>query len=158
MEIELKQATESDIPAIYQMQKSSFKELLAKYKDYDTNPGAEDIHKITEKFNQSNTCYLLIINDHTICGAIRIVTEKYAYRVSPVFIIPEYQNNGIAQTVFKIIESKFTVNKDWILSTIKEENKNCYLYEKIGYHKTGREEVIKNGMTLVYYEKKVPNN
>ena len=139
------------------MQQKAFSELLQKYQDYNTNPGAENETRITEKFNQVNTrYYLIILNEHIICGAIRIVIEDNAYRVSPVFIIPEYQNNGIAQKVFALIEKKHTTKKTWMLSTIKEEKKNCYLYEKIGYRRTGKEEVIQNGMTIVFYEKKCP--
>jgi len=40
------------------------------------------------------------------------------------------------------------------LDTILEEAGNCHLYEKIGYMKTGKTEVINEKMTLVFYEKK----
>jgi hypothetical protein len=39
----------------------------------------------------------------------------------------------------------------WELDTIKQEGKLCHLYEKMGYKQTGREETIKEGMTLVFY-------
>ena len=39
------------------------------------------------------------------------------------------------------------------LDTIQEEAGNCHLYEKIGYKKSGRTEVINERMTLVFYEK-----
>ena len=41
----------------------------------------------------------------------------------------------------------------WFLDTIKEEARNCHLYEKIGYKKTGKSEAVNEKMTLVYYEK-----
>ncbi len=41
----------------------------------------------------------------------------------------------------------------WFLDTIQEEAGNCHLYEKIGYKKSGRTEVINERMTLVFYEK-----
>lgn len=45
-------------------------------------------------------------------------------------------------------------NENWELDTILQESKNCYLYEKMGYCRTGKTEVINERLTLVFYEKK----
>ena len=42
-----------------------------------------------------------------------------------------------------------------ILSTILEESRNCYVYEKAGYRKTRAVETLKEGMHLVRYEKTI---
>ena len=42
---------------------------------------------------------------------------------------------------------------NWKLDTVLQEKKNCYLYEKMGYHQTCETEVINERLTLVYYEK-----
>ncbi|AHF06030.1 GNAT family acetyltransferase [Desulfitobacterium metallireducens DSM 15288] len=47
--------------------------------------------------------------------------------------------------------------KTWELDTILQERRNCYLYEKLGYKKTEKTEVINDKMTLVFYEKLVLN-
>jgi len=39
------------------------------------------------------------------------------------------------------------------LDTILQEKSNCYLYEKIGYKKTGQIEKINENMDIIYYEK-----
>lgn len=39
------------------------------------------------------------------------------------------------------------------LDTILQEKGNCYLYEKMGYRKTGKTEKINDRLTLVFYEK-----
>lgn len=41
----------------------------------------------------------------------------------------------------------------WKLSTILEEKGNCYLYEKLGYHPTGKIQVINDRLTLIFYHK-----
>ena len=41
----------------------------------------------------------------------------------------------------------------WELSTILEEKGNCYLYETLGYHSTGKTQVINDRLTLIFYEK-----
>ena len=42
---------------------------------------------------------------------------------------------------------------NWCLDTILQETGNCYLYEKLGYKKTGVTEKINDYMDIVYYEK-----
>ena len=42
---------------------------------------------------------------------------------------------------------------NWSLDTILQEKGNLYLYEKMGYHQTGRIENINDRMDIVYYEK-----
>lgn len=75
-------------------------------------------------------------------------------RAAPVFILPAYQGKGYAKEVFRQLEQMYSQVNAWKLDTIKEEPGRCGLYEAIGYCLTGREETIKPGMTLVYYEKK----
>jgi hypothetical protein len=68
--------------------------------------------------------------------------------------LPEYQNKGIAQKVFEIIEEKYKPENGWCLDAILQETGNCYLYEKMGYNRTGKIEKINDRMGIVYYEKK----
>ncbi|MDF2504080.1 MAG: acetyltransferase [Clostridium sp.] len=79
--------------------------------------------------------------------------ENKHNRVSPVFVLPEYQGIGIAQKVFQIVEQIYCNVHVWELDTILQEQGNCYLYEKLGYERTGKTEIINSKMTLVYYEK-----
>ena len=54
----------------------------------------------------------------------------------------------------KLIKAeKLHGNDNWSLDAILEEKGNCYLYEKMGYHKTGKLWKINEKMTIVYYEK-----
>ena len=94
--------------------------------------------------------------ENTSVGAIRInkLENGLKCRISPIFILPKYQNKGIAQKVFKIIEEKYKPEKGWVLDTILQEEGNCYLYEKMGYKRTGKTEKINERMDIVYYEKK----
>jgi GNAT superfamily N-acetyltransferase len=157
--IVLKKATLDDAEEIHRMQLRSFKPLLEKYRDYDISPGAEPLQKVVDRLCQSFTRYYLIEADRITVGAIRVVLldEGNRCRISPVFIIPEYQNKGIAQRVFSQIETMYNPIRGWELETILEEKGNCHLYEKLGYEKTGRYEKIHDTMTIVYYEKIIRN-
>lgn len=155
MKIELIKARLKDAKEIWEMQIKSFKELLDKYQDFETNPANEFISNIEMRLKQNFTFFYFICIDNKKVGAIRIIDHKEENknkRISPIFILPKYRNKGIAQSVIKICE-EIHGNNNWELSTILQEKGNCYLYEKLGYHSTGKTQVINDRLTLIFYEK-----
>ena len=143
MNIQLLTATESDIKVIWQMQIESFAELLEKYQDYETNPAAESCERIRQRFEQPFTHYYFIIADNEIVGFIRVVDKKdnSKKRISPICILPKYRNKGYAQAAIKEAEQIHGAD-NWSLDTIITEQSNCYLYEKMGYHRTRKTKKI----------------
>ena len=155
MDIKLIAANLEDLDTILQMQKDAFSELYAKYQDTETSPATEKYENILFRFNQPETTYYFIMADNVKVGVIRIVDCKNGItrkRISPVFIMPEYRNKGYAQQAIKGAE-RIHGKQNWKLGTILQEKGNCYLYEKLGYHQTGKTEQINDKMTIVYYEK-----
>ena len=155
MKIELIRASLKDAKEIWEMQVKSFKNLLDKYQDFETNPASETILNVEMRLKQNFTFFYFIFIDNKKVGAIRVVDYKEKNtnkRISPLFILPEYRNKGIAQSVIKICE-EIHGNTNWELSTILEEKGNCYLYEKLGYHPTGKTQVINDRLTLIFYHK-----
>lgn len=157
MKVELRRAGPEDAEKIYGMQIRAFKPLLDKYRDVNTNPGAEPFEKILGRLKQEQTHFYIIYYENSAAGAVRIIMQENGdrCRISPLFVLPEYQNRGIAQQVFKIIEERYRPKNGWELDTILEERRNCHLYEKMGYKKTGEYRKVNDKMTLVYYEKPV---
>lgn len=152
--INLIKAVRFDCEEIQKIQQKSFAQLLEKYQDFDTNPATETLEVIQYKFDQDTTTYYFIMLDDIKIGVIRVVCiDENTMRISPMMILPEYQNKGYAQKVLNQIEKLYSDINIWLLDTIKQEEKLRYLYEKIGYKKTGKEEDIKQGMTIVYYQK-----
>lgn len=70
-----------------------------------------------------------------------------------MFIHPEFQGKGIAQKVLLLIEEMFPEAMSWELATILEEERNCFLYEKIGYKRTEVIKKLNDKATLIYYKK-----
>lgn len=156
MKIKLLRADINDAKELHTMQIESFRELLDKYQDFDTNPGNESIENVKARLKQDFTYFYFICIGLQKVGAIRIVDKKEAgknKRISPLFILPEFQGQGIAQKAIRLCEEIHGDN-DWELATILQEQKNCHLYEKMGYRKTGKTEVINERLTFVFYEKK----
>lgn len=99
------------------------------------------------------------VEDAVQNGAIRIrhyqgnIRLSNANWISPVFVIPAFQNHGIAQ---KAIQKAFALYPQiitWKLDAIKQEAGNCHLYEKCGFVRTGKEHIVNEYMTLVVYER-----
>lgn len=153
MKIALTKAVFDDCPEIYDLQIKSFKDLLDKYQDYDFNPGAEQIQKTIQRFNEPITDFWLITLDTNRIGAIRICNFGKLCKLKQIFILPEYQGNGYAQEAIRLVEACYPNAVRWELDTILQEEKLCYLYEKMGYTRTGETRVIKEGMDLVFYAK-----
>lgn len=154
MNLHLIKANIEDSEEIHEMQLKGYKALLEKYNDYDTNPGAETLERVERRFGFDNVDQYFISLAGENIGYIRIQRlDEDTYRLSQMFIMPEYQDNGYAQTAIKQAESFYPKAKKWVLDTIKQESKLCYLYEKMGYKLIGVERNIKAGMDLVDYAK-----
>ena len=152
--MELKRASVDDLDKIWRMQKEAFAELLDKYQDFETSPGSEAKERVEAKLLQEYTYFYYIVQDEQTVGAIRVVDKQDGSRkrISPLFIMQQYRNRGFAQKAIEAAEEKH--GKDnWELATILQEEMNCYLYEKMGYKKTGKTEKINGKMDIVYYEK-----
>lgn len=156
MEVSLCKADLNNAVTIHDMKVRSFMPLLEKYQDFETSPANETIERIIAQINQSFTDYYIIHHHEAAVGGIRIVKrDNQIYSISPIFILPEHQGKGIAQKVFTMVEQIYDDAKSWTLGTILQEKGNCYLYEKIGYKKTGATKAINDKMTMVFYEKHV---
>ena len=176
-EVELILATVDDAELIHQMQYESFLPLYEKYHDDETTPVNENIDKVIYKVTHSNSQYYLIKLGEENVGAIRIANkikknqdsencdsngnleqDKPEYvqdvlYISPLFILPEYQNRGIGQTAIRKVFGLYPDAVTWRLDTIKQEKGNCHLYEKCGFVTTGGEHIVNENMTLIDYEK-----
>ena len=132
----------------------AFSKLYKKYQDTETSPATEPVEKVLGRLQQPFTYYYLIECDDKVVGAIRVVDKKEdgkAKCISPIFVLEQFRNRGIAQAAI-IAAEKIHGSEHWELDTILEEEGNCYLYEKMGYYKTGKTEKINDRLTLVHYK------
>ena len=154
MNIILKKAEVKDADILHNLKVESFLPLLRVYEDFDTSPATEYLNKIVSQIKHPQTDYYLINYKGIDIGGIRIVKAfDNSHRVAPIFLLPKFHNLGIAQEVFKQIEKIYNHASSWQLDTILEESNLCYLYEKIGYIKTGKTKILKDKFTIVFYEK-----
>lgn len=144
-----------DAHNLWEMQVEAFHDLYQRYQDTETSPATETVDKIIRRLQQPFTYYYYIQENGETVGAVRVVDKKdksIPKRISPIFIMPQYRNHGMAQKAIRAVE-ELHGSSNWELDTILQEKGNCYLYEKIGYHQNGKTEIVNDKMTLVYYKK-----
>ena len=139
---------------IWLMQKKAFGGLLEKYHDYGISLASESYERIIEKYEMEGSFYYFISDSGVNVGVIRIIDKNDGSRkrISPIWIMPEHRNKGYAQAAIKEAERIHGAD-NWSLDTILQEKGNLHLYEKLGYHRTGKIEKINDRMDIVYYEK-----
>ncbi len=154
MSVILKETVKEDIETIWKMQVEAFSGLLEKYKDYDLSPGAESVDRIRARFEQEGSKYYFIVSDDKTVGVVRVIDKKDGSRkrISPIWIMTEFRNKGYAQMAMEEAEKLYGPD-NWCLDTILQEKGNLHLYEKMGYHQTGKIEHINERMDIVFYEK-----
>lgn len=154
MSVTLRQAKSDEVQKIWEMQIEAFRELLEKYQDYDLSPSAEPVDKVIARFEQPWTKYFFIEAEGTDVGVIRVVDKNDGSRkrISPLWIMKEFRGRGYAQDAILAVEELYG-SDNWSLDTILQEKGNIHLYEKMGYHRTGKVEHINDKMDIVFFEK-----
>ncbi|MBR1735294.1 MAG: GNAT family N-acetyltransferase, partial [Alphaproteobacteria bacterium] len=117
-----------------------------------TNPVNESTDKILQKLKQTDSHFYLIKFENNFVGGIRIVVKNNRKRISPLFVLPQYRNKGIAQKAISELE-KIYGRDNWELETIQTEKIGRHLYEKMGYRLEGKTTIVNDKLTLVSYRK-----
>ncbi|MFF2754940.1 GNAT family N-acetyltransferase [Psychrobacillus sp. NPDC058041] len=150
--ISLKKATFHDTETLFELQKKVFTPLYEKYEDHETSPVHQTFDRFKERLNTGD--FYKIIYTNALVGSVHVYSKSPGVmRLHMINILDEYQGKGIAQQVISRLESMYPEVTKWELDTILEEEKNCYLYEKMGYVQTEDKWKINDKMTLVHYVK-----
>ncbi|MFF2479582.1 GNAT family N-acetyltransferase [Paenibacillus sp. NPDC058071] len=157
MDVELALAAAEDAESLYDIQTRAFRPLYEKYKDTQTNPANESLGRMRERIANPHGVFYKIMAEGCLAGGICVLwsEERKRCRISPMFIDPAFQGQGIGQLAIALAFDQFPQAIVWELSTIKEEKRNCHLYEKMGFQCTGMQRQMNKRATLVAYEKKI---
>ena len=151
---QLKNIKKNELLKAYFMHWQGFMPTFLKYFDR-INPIFTTPVKFCKSFQSQKLHMFWILCDDSYAGQIWIKDNGETAYLARLFILSKYQNKGTAQTAIHLAEELFPNVNVWRLDTIKEEDKNCHLYEKLGYIPFGTEKIINKRMTIIEYEKKV---
>ncbi len=153
--VKLEEARFDELPMLHKMQIESFMPLYEKYHDAGS-PAVESLERIQKRAERPNRKYYFIVKDGARVGAINLghndPEEKQVSFISPIFILPEFQNRGIGYAAIMKAFQLYPDVRVWKLETILQEPANCHLYEKCGFKRIGEEKIVNDAMTLIDYE------
>lgn len=98
--------------------------------------------------------YYLIKFQNEFIGGLRAVEKQDGvFSISPMFVLPEFQNKGIGYVVIQKVLTLYPHAIAWRLVTILQEKRDCHFYEKCGFYRSGWQKEINEVMDVVGYEK-----
>ena len=153
--VKIEEARDDELDQLHEMQVRSFMPLYEKYHD-EGSPAIETLDRVRARAAQAGRQYYFITMDGVRVGGMNIGVKPgeeadNCFRLSPIFIVPKYQNKGIGYAAIMKAFELHPEAKSWRLDTILQEKGNCHLYEKCGFVRTGEEHVINENMTLIDY-------
>lgn len=138
---------------LYEMMIKSFMPLYEVYHD-DGSPATESFERFSSRVSVRRKYYFIVKKGIRV-GGINIGPKSQdpdtTAHISPLFILTEYQNQGIGYAAVQKAFEKSPKIKLWKLDTILQEKRNCHLYEKCGFVRTGEATVINDKMTIISY-------
>jgi len=136
------------------IQKKCFKNHFERYQDLSGSPYKEVLEKMLFRINYEKGNYYKTVSSNTLIGGIWVFEkEMKIFRVGIVYVLPEYQNNGIGQKALAMAENLHRDAKGWELDCPEDLSINRRCYEKAGYVLTDEKEIINDKLTLVCYKK-----
>lgn len=159
-------ATERDAELIHGMKYEAFLPTYEEFHDDETSPTKEKIEKVIWQLTHPGSEYYLIRVNGENAGAVRVarkwemVAGEKIIRddknfISPIFILPRFQNGGVGKIVMDQLFALYPDTKTWALDTIRQDARNCHFYERCGFVRVGEEKWVNERMSLVDYVKEI---
>jgi len=155
VEVRIERAKLEDAKLILEGQRKCFLPLLERYQDHDLNPCNEKLESIQKSIIEHYFYKILV--DGKFSGAVYVHEnpDKLHMKLHTIYVLPEYQNLGVAQKAIEYVEKIHNCAVEWVLETPHDLEKNHHLYEKMGYVKTGKTEKINDRLTIVHFKKDI---
>lgn len=150
MNIEIKIANKEDLKEILDLQHICYKENAIRYNDFNIQPLTQSLQELEEEFDRG--LILKAEAEGKIIGSVRAYKNNNTCYIGKLIVDPSYQNRGIGQKLMKEIENSYSDVSRFELFTGFKDEKNIYLYNKLGY-KVFKEEKLSPELTFLFFEK-----
>ncbi len=131
--VNIRDAVESDAPAILKIQKLAFQKQGMLYNDFKLPPLVQTLEEMLQDFTKYS--YLIAVDADKIVGSVRGDADGTTCRISRLFVHPDRQNRGIGKMLMHAVERKFRDADRYELFTGHKSAKNLALYDRLGYRK-----------------------
>ncbi len=145
------EALKEDLPVILDIQRKAFLEV-AKTFHLKSMPQIEQTLESLKAEFKNHTILKASLADR-IVGSVRAYAQGDTCYISRLVVLPEYQNRGVGKALMNKVEKQFKNNvKRYELFTGSRDQRNLYLYNKLGY-KSFKTEKLNPQITFVFMEK-----
>ena len=158
MNISIQATKEAEALELSNIQKAAFQPIYEQYHD-EGNPYLRGVEDIANRLNSEYFRYFTIFMDEEIVGGVLYKCkgrtpfcenlEDGHYYLQRVYIKPELQCKGIAQTAILLCETEFADAKCFLVDFPEDLIKNRRCYEKVGFVDTGKRLEVQPGLVLV---------
>lgn len=156
LNVKLEEAREDELHEVHRLQIESFMPLYEVYRD-EGSPATQTIEKIRSMACDYRKWYFIVYYGARV-GAINVGWKdtdgdgELDYHISPLFVIPKFQNRGIGCVAINKLFELYPEAKVWRLSTILQEQRNRHVYEKCGFVREEGEKIVNDKLTLIDYK------
>lgn len=152
MKLVFREAKQSDLMELLEIQKQAFMYQAEKYDAYDIPPMVETEDDIN--LSNPNLTVMVAEVDEKLAGSIRLLKDGDCAEIKRLSVSKDFQKRGIGRKLMNEIE-KYSgeLSRLWLF-TGGQSYINIELYKKLGY-KIIKEEPFKDDFTLVYMEKEL---
>jgi ribosomal protein S18 acetylase RimI-like enzyme len=134
--MKLRQATTTDYGFVYLVKIRAFKEYIEQTWGWNEN-WQKDYHK--KNFNPAVT-QIITLNKQDV-GLLIVTREKNEIRVNEIYLLPEFQKQGIGTNILKEIIREAKTSKKRIWLQVLKVNPAINLYRRLGFRVIGETDV-----------------
>jgi len=160
--VKIKATETSEALLLSEIQKQAFLPLYERYHD-EGNPCLRGVEDVADRLNSPFFKYFTIFEDEEIVGGVLYKCKgkgpffeklkEGEYYLQRIYIKPERQCQGIAQTAILLCEKEFPDAKLFSVDFPEDLIKNRRCYEKAGFKDTGKRLEAEPGLILACFEK-----
>ena len=149
-EVQIENASKSDLPQILALQKEAYTAEAKLYDDYSLPPLTQSYEEIEEDYRKQ--IFLKAVNEGNLIGSVRAFDKEGICCIGRLIVDSKYQNRGLGSKLLQAIEARFRGSMRYELFTGHRSKKNLYLYKKLGYE-IYRKQKVSESLTLVFLKK-----
>ena len=162
--IKIKATVTTETLLLSEIQMQAFLPLYKRYHD-EGNPCLRGVEDVANRLNSPYFKYFTIFYNNEIVGGVLYKCKgkgpffkqlkEGEYYLQRIYIKPELQCKGIAQTAILLCEKEFPDAKKFSVDFPEDLIKNRRCYEKAGFKDTGKRLEAEPGLILACFEKEL---